>query len=373
MELALNLLRIMIVHKNFTQAHRIMKKNFLKKDSKTGFTLIELSIVILIISILITGGLSVSITALNNAKIKVSRDRMAEIYKALGNYLLINNFLPCPASVLDVKSSSSLYGVAVDNSNSNCSASSIGTNGVYSSISSGALNLVYGMIPVSTLGLPSDMAEDGFGNKFAYVLDKRFAIKSGDSGSGYAYKTYGSITVKENQGNVDQTILNGAGTSETNSGAVFAIISYGSNQFGAFPANSATRNVRSTDSYEMDNDLGSNSPSDAAFDTTFFSDIKNSDSFDDIVFYKNRNSILLDFNALFLIPCTNSTLDNLDNHADVTNCTSGICTWPTAYYNQIVISNEACSSSYRTTVGNPTKRCNAFGIWQAGAINGCTN
>jgi hypothetical protein len=48
----------------------------------------------------------------------------------------------------------------------------------------GGVNLVYGMIPIDVLNLNADMAEDGYGTKFSYVVGKRFAKTSlGTSGS----------------------------------------------------------------------------------------------------------------------------------------------------------------------------------------------
>jgi prepilin-type N-terminal cleavage/methylation domain-containing protein len=336
-----------------------------EKNVKKAFTLIELSIVILIVSVLISGGLQVSINVMNNAKIKATKDRMSEIYKALGNFALANKRLPCPASITDLKSSSSSYG----NEGSCVSASSSG--GIY--FSSLASNLNYGMVPVKALGLSLDMAEDGFSNKFAYVIDKRFAASDGT-----AFSSYGSITIKENQGGSDQAVipvplgslLTPNNQIQNNDGGIFAIISYGQNQYGAFPSNSANMNSRSSDTAEMDNDLGTTtSPS---FDNIFFSVAKNSDSFDDMVFYKSRNLFLLDFNALFLVKCPNSTTTPTPtNSGDVANC-AGPCAWPETYYNQIAISTTLCAYGYTSTVKYPTKRCGAFGVWQAGAINPCT-
>jgi prepilin-type N-terminal cleavage/methylation domain-containing protein len=326
----------------------------MQKNSKKAFTLIELAMVILIISILISGGLSVSLTAINNAKIKITNERIAQIYNALGNHLLSTGRLPCPASILEIKSSSSTYGDEVT-----CSSSSGG--GVYVSTISTTLN--YGMVPVTALGLPKDMAEDGFGNKLVYVVDRTFADTAG-----YSYSSYPPIVVTENQGSSDQNI-----TTNTD-GAVFVIMSYGSNQSGAFPSNSATQNAASADSKELSNALTS---SDFYIDSKFYSEAKSSDVFDDIVFYKKRNNLLLDFDALSLIKCPLSTTlssgTNYTNATDVGNCASGTCVWPESYYNQVAVSTSACSSSYASTVSSPTKRCGAFGIWQVGAINACTN
>ena len=129
---------------------------------KKAFSLIELSIVIIIISILISGILSSSITSINNAKIRNTRDRMAQIYQALGQYLVVNKRLPCPASIILLKSDAD-YGKEVGTDGS-CSGT-----GIYQSSSNA--NLVYGMVPIRALGLVNEMGEDGFESKIAYIID----------------------------------------------------------------------------------------------------------------------------------------------------------------------------------------------------------
>ncbi len=311
-----------------------MKKNL----KKTAFSLIEISIVVLIIAILITGSLSSSITAINNAKLKSTRDRMDEIYKALGNYLLVNGKLPCPASLLELKSSSATYGTSVGTAGT-CSGA-----GVY--VSSVATNLVYGMVPVKTLGLSNDLAEDGFEDKIAYIVDKNFTGASFGTATSTA-----TMTIKEVSGSFTNTIT---------TDAIFALVSYGINRSGSFPINSATQIARSSSSTEMTNDL--DSISSPTFDKILFREAAN---FDDVVFYKTRNNLLLDFGALSLVPCQAEVLSlNYGSAADY-NFAQGS-------YDQLVVSTTQCPVGYRSTTNYPTRRCGAFGAWDSVAVNPCT-
>ncbi len=316
-----------------------MKKN----PKKTAFSLIELSIVVLIIAILITGSLSSSITAINNAKIKSTRERMDEIYKALGSYLLINGKLPCPASILELKSSSSTYGTSIGTAGT-CSGS-----GIYTSTTSGATNLVYGMVPVRTLGLSNDLAEDGFEDKIAYIVDKNF------TGTNFGTSTSTeTMTINEIPGSVTKTIT---------TDAIFALVSYGINKSGAFPINSATQITRSSDASEMTNDLDSTAS--PLFDKILITDAKSSDVFDDVVFYKTRNNLLLDFGALSLVPCQSGALSlNYGGASDYQ--------FAQGSYNQLIVSSTQCPLGYRSTTKFPTRRCGAFGVWDSVAINPCT-
>ena len=52
------------------------------KDGKKAFTMVELSVVILIIAILMFGSFS-STGMVNNAKINVTKDRIDVVYKSL--------------------------------------------------------------------------------------------------------------------------------------------------------------------------------------------------------------------------------------------------------------------------------------------------
>ena len=89
------------------------KFNYKKTTSNTAFTVIELSVVILIIAILMFGSFS-STGIVNNAKEKVTKDRIDVVYKALGNFLLINKRLPCPASILNPRRGAN-YGKEIRN------------------------------------------------------------------------------------------------------------------------------------------------------------------------------------------------------------------------------------------------------------------
>ncbi|MDX2083692.1 MAG: prepilin-type N-terminal cleavage/methylation domain-containing protein [Rickettsiales bacterium] len=317
-------------------------RNFVKKNHKKAFSLIELSIVIIIVSILVTGALSVSVNSINNAKNKVTKDRINEIYKALGNYMITNKKLPCPAPITDTKSGSSTYGTAA--STSLCAS----TGGV--SQSSTSTNLVRGMLPVKTLGLSLEMAEDGFGSKFEYVVDKNYTVASTGTSSDFGTANTANIIINEKQG---------SSVIAVESSAIFAIISLGGNKSGAYGYDSASRNTLSTDAQELSNTPSSISD-DTSYTNTLYASSAGSDVFDDTVFYKNRNSFVSDFDALSVIPCQLTT----------ENLYGTTITWPLSWYDQIAVSTTSCPVGYTSGVSKPTKRCGAFGNWDV-VINPC--
>lgn len=122
------------------------------------------------LSIAVTAFLATSNSRFNSEKLRASNNNIPIIYKALEKYLLTNKKLPCPASLIEIKSSSTIYGLAA--SSRDCISTV-----VYKGAGSGAANLFYGMIPTQTLGLDSKLVEDAYGNKLFYIVDKRLTRK----------------------------------------------------------------------------------------------------------------------------------------------------------------------------------------------------
>lgn len=63
-----------------------------------GFTLVEVAIVVLIMG-LVLGGLAMPLaTQRENARLRDSREQLQDVESALKGYVLVNGFLPCPAT-----------------------------------------------------------------------------------------------------------------------------------------------------------------------------------------------------------------------------------------------------------------------------------
>lgn len=345
-------------------------KRYGRKKPNTAFSLLEMSIVILIIAIFISGVMYAGVGASNIAKTKVTVDRINEIYKAIGNYLLTNGRMPCPAPITDTKSSTT-YGNSRADGFGQCNqigTSSRLSSGIYPA-SDASMKLVYGMLPVQDLKLSFDMAEDGFGSKFAYIVDERFTGFK-ENGSPTNNFNYAPATKADNA-NTDiikiQEAIDGSTTQTISTDVAFVIISYGANKSGAYDANSATQNARSSDSYEQENDLNS-----GAFDANLISVAKRDDVFDDIVFYKTKRNLMVDFEVYSLVNCKSNGTNNGDVYVNQTSST--VATWPETPYNQVAVSNNKCvvsDSYYNKTTVYPTKKCGAFGVWNVGAVDSC--
>ena len=148
-----------------------------KNNKKTAFSLIELSIVIMIIAIIISGAATISETSIKKAKKANTINKLEQIKEAINIYAYINKKLPCPASFHAIETDSD-YAKSVGD-DGNC----IVDSGSIISSQSGANEMVYGALPAKTLGLSSELAKDDFGNKFSYIVAVDLTEKYSESGN----------------------------------------------------------------------------------------------------------------------------------------------------------------------------------------------
>jgi type II secretory pathway pseudopilin PulG len=309
---------------------------------KTAYSLLELSIVIIIIATMISGGLSFFTNSTNNAKIQLTRDRLNTVYKALGVYLIKNGFLPCPSLISQIRSSDADYGGTYF-------GQCLGLGGA----SRDNINLLSGSIPVQLLGLSADFAEDGFGSKFTYVVATNFT----NSNFGSAAEN-GLITINDR--------INSGVTQLITNNAIFVIMSSGINKFGAYGKNSSTMNNIPTDPDELLN----YTKADGTSGKVFYASSDSSDEFDDIVIFKTRDELVLDFDALDLIFCRAA-----DGNQTLTYGTSTVnYTWPQTRYGQVSPANEDCPTTpvnYKVRNARPLKKCGALGVWDSFLVAQC--
>ncbi|NCA28371.1 MAG: hypothetical protein EBS92_03745 [Proteobacteria bacterium] len=303
------------------------KKTFLK-----AYTLIELSISLMIISLIIAGIFSMATGSVVKSKKSSTNDKINKIYRALGIYLATNKRLPCPALLTESINDSANFGVESRPSSGEC--------GGFSGSSS---NLRYGMVPVRQLNLSSDYAIDDFGNKISYIIDKRYTgdfmtnIVKDASSFGTAPST-SLITIKERQ-------LDGVSDIELSQLTVVVILSHGPNGFGSYNANDATSNPAPSDSFEANNHYS------ASYDNIFYSEALNSDDFDDILLFKSRTDFVNDFSMQSLIPCYS------------TGVTDVSFTPTSKYSGEYLYANSDCPGSFEV-VPRKTLRCDSSGNWQ---------
>jgi prepilin-type N-terminal cleavage/methylation domain-containing protein len=297
----------------------------MQKKQKTAFSLVELSIVILIVSILVTGSLGISKTALGNSKSKITKERMDTIYKALTSFVATNRRLPCP-SVLTLAKGTAGYGVEA------------ATPGTCTSVTTISGNTVYGMIPITALGLDPDMGEDGFGTKFSYVVDKRFTKQSASTASSDGFEITKSV-VAENGAAITPTLIRVQGPSGTDIvpdlNALFVLISHGANKANGWNATGTTQNPAGSIANET-----SNSSLDSVSTYIAYSTDAN---FDDILLFKTKPHLVRDAGLEFMM--CNGAEAQTANNANA---------WTT---------NGMYSCNICSTAANNSKFCGKYGVW----------
>lgn len=318
--------------------------NFFKKTQKrkkSAFSMIELSIVLAIIAVIISGSITVSTTALKNAKVKNTKERLEVIKEAMNLYVFNNNRLPCPAS-LDAITTDSGYGTEVG------TAGTCTGTGIYTSTEATANEgIIYGAIPVVDLGLDPEFLGDGFDNKFSYIVpdDLTAAYDPSDDSPLGLEGTNPTGTSGLDTLTVTETISSSDITTE----AAYIILSHGPNGYGAFNINGTSNTAGSGVNDEDDNE-----------ETTTFNDnfvIRSSDSsFDDILIYDLKENIVKESLGFYKTVC------DVDSY-DSPNC-SGTDTqdFPISHYYESVTIN--CSGYTNCNGGTATRTCGPNGVWQ---------
>ncbi len=321
-----------------------MQKKYKKSREKRGFSLIELSIVILIVSILITGSLGISKTAINNSKIKVTKERMDAVYQAFANFLATNRRLPCPAVMITAKGAAG-YG-------SEAATAGTCTNTFVSSVN--APNLSYGMVPIAALGLDQDMAEDGFGTKFTYVVDKRFTKQSSNIFAADGFEITKGIPSEADNSSTDLSGIDVVGPALapllSNKNGVLLLLSHGANKFNGFNATGTAQNGTSAVTDENNNSCNICSTSGTtSFDRAFLTSSADP-NFDDIVLFKTKTQLVRNAGLEFIMCSSNEAA-------------TGSVIWSTN-------GNYGCAVCAQTD--NNRKICGKYGIWSANNSTTCT-
>ncbi len=190
----------------------------------SGFTLIELAMVLFIVSLLI-GGLLMPLAAQNEIRGRQETDRaLANIREALIGFAVVNGRLPCPAPATlatgatgaGLEATTAAAGTTTTTGPCGCTAA---TSGIASAGGTACDETtpggVTGVLPWATLGLPET---DAWGNRYTYRVTTRFGralatVPNVDFGcppardpptnSAFALCSTGNISIKASVGSLD--------------------------------------------------------------------------------------------------------------------------------------------------------------------------
>jgi prepilin-type N-terminal cleavage/methylation domain-containing protein len=235
-----------------------------------GFSLVELSIVVLVIGIVLTMGIGAWTANLENQAHSATAQRHAAIKEALTGYLRRNSRLPCP--------------------DTNFAAPDGVENRATPGDATTACSAAFGMLPYVTLGLARDAARDGWGHFFSYHVSNA-NITAASSGN-WSANTDWTRTAWFRPGNAGLITVNdrsGATVTPIATGVVTIVVSHGRNGLGAYTVGGTRNTLPSAGTDEEANTNGG---------TTYFrrelttDDAATGGPFDDHLLFLSANDLL---------------------------------------------------------------------------------
>ena len=190
----------MALHSRERERERKAKdNNFLHKQStlRFSFSLVELSVALAVSGFLLSGVFSAYKST--NPQLKSDLNKLAQIEEKLQQFFTINGRLPFPANPDNyngtkyylteyttgsaIKYSTATYqsasGVEAQKSTSPQYCNDTGCSEYAGILKHPTSQLIWGVVPTRTLGLPDDYAYDHRGKNFEYLIDIQLATKNG--------------------------------------------------------------------------------------------------------------------------------------------------------------------------------------------------
>ena len=244
-----------------------------------GFTLVELSMVMMIVGLMIAAGLAFKNSIMMKERASSTKTRIAAVENAIDAYVARAGMLPCPAA-LDAPMGSPAFGTATD-----CNVTTVAPGSCSASycVAAGrsvdhdndtatpnvALRVRIGAVPVRSLSMPFDTAKDGWGNRLLYVVTEKLA----QSPSSYDV-THGAIEVVDD---TDNTVLSLPGS------AHYIVLSPGSDQVGGYNFVSGVQVAACTTGGVTQDE--ENCDNDATFRSALYADTGAAAHYDDMINY----------------------------------------------------------------------------------------
>ncbi len=260
---------------------------------KSGFTLVELSVVLIIIAAILGMTMTAGVDVISSARYSATISKMNALDQALMAFRTANDRIPCPADL------SQTQGSATYGTEGTCTAIS---GGVFVAQNAwGTATAAEGGVPTAALGLPSDFMYDGWGNRFRYAVDTKMTAINAFSLM-QAGCVNGAITVYGGP-NYPAT-----GNAAVTTGAIYALISHGANGHGGVTKNAVVTNAGSLNSDELTNCHCTSTGAASTYAPTYvqlapytYQAIGQANSyynFDDIVSYKERWQMLTNWDRV---------------------------------------------------------------------------
>lgn len=298
-----------------------------RPSCKKGFTLLELSVVLVIIALVTGMALQAGVSVVSTARLTATQQKMAAIDQALLQYRTVNGRLPCPGD-LTLTTTAANFGYEAGSSTG--SAIVVGTgactgagmlpqaNFTGSGVTNTSATAAEGALPALTLGLPADFMVDGWGNRLRYAVDVSMTA-NGAFGNTPIGCTAGAITINDANNNARST------------SSIYALLSHGANGHGAYTSNGSIVNAGSANVKELVNchcsSTGATTTSTGVQTSNSATYVQASpsidpsnalDNFDDIVSFKERWQLQTPWDRkgpclyVYVIDSANSRVEKFD-------------------------------------------------------------
>ena len=219
-----------------------------KPNTQSGFTLIEMAMVMMIIGMALAAGLSIYARYIDHNRVVDTSSNISLTARAVSDFRARFGRYPCPASLTAARGTAD-YGregdcnpnnqfprtgnMATDEAPANNATAGTFSDGFFVERSSRMIDsdgdstpdtnpiVVRGSIPFRDLNLPEDFAYDGYGNRLAYAVTRRLAVQDTFN------PLHGGISVVDNQA-TEQSQL------EIPDSGLFVVFSHGEDSEGAY-------------------------------------------------------------------------------------------------------------------------------------------
>lgn len=252
----------------------------LTNKSNSGFTLVEMAMVLMIVGLLLGGLIPTISSQMERQYTNETRKQLDEIQQALVGYAIINGRLPCPAQATLATGTANAGIEATTGNTCACKASSGSDKTIaYVGIIACTDSSVTGVLPWVTLGIKET---DAWERRYTYRVTTHFADQIANTyvwGCGSPEPTQASFALcSPGEMDVESADSGGTGVAD-NMPAIF--LSHGKNGAGAYISNGTQLAVSAGDDEEENSDNNKN----------FVSHNITSD-FDDLVIWLSPNTLL---------------------------------------------------------------------------------
>lgn len=180
----------------------------------SAYTLLELSVVLMIIAIATAGGGVMFTASLKKHQVQQTQGKLEAVQKALLDFRCTYGRLPCPGDL-------TVDGVGFGNYGKDAATPGACTGGSpTANFTSG--EIVAGIVPTKALKLRDEYALDGWGNRIMYAVDRRLTAQG----------AFNTLLPTDTTTRI--TVINNGGATIT-SQAAFVVWSSGENGHGAYP------------------------------------------------------------------------------------------------------------------------------------------